>query len=56
MIFRSDCEPKPIPRTLTIYKLENVGMWEAWEIEVPMKRDDALDSWCAKLGHTLRHS
>lgn len=55
MVFRSDCEPKPIPRTLTIYKLENVGVWEAWGIGLPMKRDDALDSWCAKLGHTLRH-
>jgi hypothetical protein len=53
VVFHKAYEPKSVPHALTINNLGNIGMWEAWEIRLPLKTETVLGSWCAGLGHVL---
>lgn len=53
LVFNTDCEPEWVPRTLEVKILGNIGVWEAWEIQLPKKTDTNLSSWCLDIGHAL---
>lgn len=55
VVFHKAYEPKSVPYSASVNNLGNIGMWEAWKVQLPNKADDALSKWCANLDHVLLH-
>ena len=53
LVFHRGYEPKSAPDSLIITNLGDVGLWEAWEIQLPKKVDPTARDWIANLGHTI---
>ena len=53
VVFHKASVPKSVPDTLAFKSLGDVGMWEAWEIQLPLKAEAVVRDWVTRLGHRL---
>ncbi|MGH2493532.1 MAG: hypothetical protein ACRDIV_02405 [Ktedonobacteraceae bacterium] len=53
VVFHKASVPKSVPDTLAFKSLGDVGMWEAWEIQLPLKAEVVVRDWVTRLGHRL---